>query len=119
RPRDGQRFVEGQIRPLALARWMSKRAVMANVAAKLRERNKNFARIRDEGAVGGVTPAGGRAHEGGKGAVPKGERVLAGESAVEVGEKIGDSFPRPFPPAALRKTKGGKSGRRRPLYPAD
>src|SRR5262249_27188946 len=56
RPRDGQRFVEGQIRPLALARWMSKRAVMANVAAKLRERNKNFARIRDEGAVGGATP---------------------------------------------------------------
>src|SRR5262249_22228319 len=35
RPRDGKRFVEGQIRPLALARRMSKRAVVTDVAAKL------------------------------------------------------------------------------------
>src|SRR2546425_3381076 len=43
RPRDGKRFVERQIRLLALARRMRKRAVMANVAAKLRQRNKNLA----------------------------------------------------------------------------
>src|SRR5262245_795053 len=52
RLRDGKHFIEGQIRPLALARRLSKRAVMANVAAKLRQRNKNLAGIRDDGAVG-------------------------------------------------------------------
>src|SRR5215472_15589169 len=84
RPRDGKRFVEGQIRPLALARRMRKRAVMANVAAKLGQWNKNLARIRDDGAVGGVAPAGGCAHERGKVAVHKRERFLAGEIAVEI-----------------------------------
>jgi len=43
RPRNGQHLVEGEIRPLVLTRRMSKRAVMANVAAKLRQRNKNLA----------------------------------------------------------------------------
>src|SRR5262249_53088893 len=43
RLRDGKHFIEGQVRPLALARRLSKRAVVANVAAKLRQRNKNFA----------------------------------------------------------------------------
>src|SRR5262244_3939616 len=43
RPRDGKRFVEGQIRPFALARRMSKRAVVTDVAAKLRQRNENHA----------------------------------------------------------------------------
>jgi len=43
RPRDGQHFVEGEVCPLVLTRRMSKRAIMANVAAKLRQRNKNFA----------------------------------------------------------------------------
>src|SRR6516162_6505470 len=84
RPRNGKRFVEGQIRPLVLTRRMSKRAVMTNVAAKLGQRNKNLARIRDDGAVGGVAPAGGRAHERGKVAVHERERFLAGEIAVEI-----------------------------------
>jgi hypothetical protein len=43
RPRNGQRFVEGQICPLVLTRRLGKRAVMANVTAKLRQRNKNLA----------------------------------------------------------------------------
>ena len=43
RPRDGQRLVEGQICPLVLTRRLGKRAVMANVTAKLRQRNKNLA----------------------------------------------------------------------------
>src|SRR5438445_143488 len=43
RPRDGQRFVEGQICPLVPTRRLGKRAVMANVTAKLRQRNKNLA----------------------------------------------------------------------------
>src|SRR6516165_6002437 len=84
RARNGKRFVEGQIRPLVLTRRMSKRAVMTNVAAKLGQRNKNLARIRDDGAVGGVAPAGGRAHERGKVAVHERERFLAGEIAVEI-----------------------------------
>src|SRR5262249_8013494 len=101
RPRDGQRFVEGQRRPVALARGRSKRAGMANVAAKLGERNKTLARIRDDGAVGGVTPAGGRAHERGKVAVHKRERFLAGEIAVEiVGQNCRSVYPA-FTAAAL------------------
>ena len=43
RPRNGQRFVEGQICPLVLTRRTGKRAVMANVTAKFRQRNKNLA----------------------------------------------------------------------------
>src|SRR5262249_27033536 len=84
RPRDGKHFVEGEIRPLALVRRLSKRAVMANVAAKLRQRNKNFAWIRDDGAVGGVAPAGGRAQQRAEVAAHKRERFLAREIAVEI-----------------------------------
>ena len=43
RPRDGKDFVERQIGSLVLARRMGKRAVVANVAAKLRQRNKDLA----------------------------------------------------------------------------
>ena len=42
---------------------MSESAVVAEVAAELRERNENLARIADRGAVRGIAPCGGRAHQ--------------------------------------------------------
>src|SRR5215813_12027626 len=94
RPRDGQHFVEGEVCALVLARRMSKRAVMANVAAKLRQRNKNLARIRDDGTVRAIAPAGGHAQQRSKVAVHKLQRFLAREIAAVneiVGQHRGDA----------------------------
>jgi len=63
RPRDGKRFIEREIGTLILARRTGKRAVVAHVAAELGQRNKDLARIRDDGAVGGVAPSGSRAQQ--------------------------------------------------------
>src|SRR5712691_10203139 len=81
-PRDGKHLVEGQIRALVPARRMRKRAVMANVAAKLRQRNENLARIRDDRTVRGIAPAGGCAQQWVQIAVHERQRFRAGEIAV-------------------------------------
>src|SRR5262249_10009075 len=87
RPRDGQHFVEGEVRALVLARRMSKRAVMANVAEKLRQRKKTLAGIRDEGPVRAIARAGGHAKQRGRVAAHQRERSPAGKIAVEIAEK--------------------------------
>src|SRR5439155_14589139 len=56
--RDGQHLVRGQVRALAAARRRSEGAVVADVAAELRQRDEDLRRVRDEEpGAGGAEPA--------------------------------------------------------------
>ena len=61
--RDREHLLQRQIRALPFARSMRERAVVTHVPAKLRERNEHFARIRDDSAVGCVSPRRCAAHQ--------------------------------------------------------
>src|SRR6516225_10949658 len=80
---NGNHFIDGKIRPLVPARWLGKRTVMADIAAKLRERYEDLARVRDDGAMRRIPPSRRRFLERVEIAVEERQRLLAGEIAVE------------------------------------
>ena len=61
--RDIQHFIRGEVNTHTRLRRVRKRAVAAHVAAQLRQRNKYFARIRDERAVARIAQARGLRHQ--------------------------------------------------------
>ena len=54
RPRDSEHIVDRHERALATTWWPRERAVMAYVAAELRERDEDLRRVRDERPVPGI-----------------------------------------------------------------
>src|SRR5947209_13530076 len=54
--RDGKDLIDGEIRPLVSARRLRKRTVMADIAAKLGQRNEYLARIGDQRTVCCIAP---------------------------------------------------------------
>jgi hypothetical protein len=90
---DGNNPIERKIRAFVSARRMGERAVMADVATKLRQRNEDFLRERHQLTVRKITPRGSRLHELVK--ITVCERVYLGRSK----------------PIAIRRTLKKKGGR--------
>ena len=79
---DRDHLVDRQERLLAGARRMGEGAVVADVAAKLRQRNEHLARIGDLIAMSEIAPRGGGLHQGREIGVDQRQRFVAGQTAV-------------------------------------
>ena len=62
RPGDGKHFVRAQVGGPVFARRTGEGAIVTGIATELRERNEDFARIRDDAAVGAIAAFGGSRH---------------------------------------------------------
>src|SRR5690606_23744902 len=91
---DRQNLLARQEGALALSRRMGEGAVMADIAAELRQRDKDFSRIGDLVAMGKVTPRRGGVEQGRQVIhIDEAEGLVARQPAImgKVGEKLLDA----------------------------